>query len=323
LLLEEFLPRFAADLDRLSDPAERIGLAVSGGPDSLALLLLATAARPGRVEAATVDHGLRAESRTEAKFVADLCERLNVPHEVLAVHWDSPPASAIQERARERRYSALAVWLEQQGLDALATAHHRDDQAETLLMRLARGSGLRGLASMRPTARLPGTPDLRLLRPILGWSRDELADVCRAAGVTPIDDPSNADEQFERVRVRRLLAGDNVDAAGLARSADHLRSADEAIEWAVEREWAEAVIVNAGAITYLAGAVPDEIRRRLLARIIAQLATEGDHALRGREVDQLVAALQSGGRMTLRGVLCTGGATWRFEPAPGRTSACG
>ena len=316
--------RFAADLDRLSDSGERIGLAVSGGPDSVALLLLAAVARPGQVEAATVDHGLRAESRTEAEFVASLCGRLAVPHQIITVEWDEAPATAVQERARARRYELLGRWLRDRGLDAVATGHHRDDQAETLLMRLARGAGLRGLAAIRPSAPLPGAPDLRLLRPLLGWGRDELAEICRTAGVTPVDDPSNADRRFERVRVRQLLAGDgSLDAAALATSADHLRSADEAIEWAVEREWAEAVDAGEAAVTYVPGIVPDEIRRRILARIIATVATEGDRELRGRELDQLAESLESGGRTTLRGVLCTGGAAWRFKPAPGRSSACG
>src|SRR5262245_46562227 len=137
---DALLERFRADLDSLSAPSERIGIAVSGGPDSLALLLLAAAARPGLVEAATVDHGLRPESRAEAEMVARTCAELRVPHEILVADWAETPSSAIQERAREARYSLLAGWLVEQKLKALATAHHADDQAETILMRLNRGS---------------------------------------------------------------------------------------------------------------------------------------------------------------------------------------
>src|SRR5690242_17255544 len=184
--------RFRDDLDALSAADDRIGIAVSGGPDSLALLLLAAAARPGQVEAATVDHGLRQESRAEAGFVASVCEQLGVPHAILTVHWDVPPASAFQERSREARYRLLARWITGRKLSALLTAHHADDQAETILMRLNRGSGLRGLAGMRGKAAIP-SDNRPLLRPLLGWRRAELEEICAAAGLDPIDDPSNSD----------------------------------------------------------------------------------------------------------------------------------
>ena len=143
--------RFRTDLDALIELGARFGVAVSGGPDSLALLLLAAAARPGDLEAATVDHGLRPESRAEAEQVADICRAAWAsPHSVLAIEWDLPPTSAIQEQARAVRYGALAQWMRERELTALLTAHHLDDQAETLLMRLNRGSGVRGLGGMRP-----------------------------------------------------------------------------------------------------------------------------------------------------------------------------
>ena len=130
---------------------------MSGGPDSLALLLLAAAARPGQIEAATVDHGLRPEARDEADMVADDLRRGSAcPHAILTARWSEVPETAIQERARNQRYRLLGYWAEERGLDALATAHHADDQAETLLMRLARGSGVRGLAGMRPRSIAPG-----------------------------------------------------------------------------------------------------------------------------------------------------------------------
>lgn len=316
--------RFADDLDRLSVPGERLGLAISGGPDSLALLLLAAAARPGLVEAATVDHDLRPESRAEAEFVGEICADLSVPHGVLTLAWAERPASAIQEKARAARYGSIAGWLRERGLEAVCTGHHRDDQAETLLMRLARGSGVRGLAAMRPSAPLPVDPDLRLLRPLLGWGRAELVAVCAEAGLTPVSDPSNADEQFERVRVRHLLAGEQwLGGEALARSAHALGSADEAIEWAARREWSEAVEEIGNTLIYQPGSAPAEIRRRILARIVTLLATEGADALRGRELDHLLEKLQSGGTSTLRGVVARGGSTWRFEPAPPRSSSCG
>jgi tRNA(Ile)-lysidine synthase len=317
-----FVERFRADLDALIEPSGRIGLAVSGGPDSLALLLLAAAARPGMVEAATVDHGLRPGSRAEAETVAALCERLGVPHAILAVEWDLPPASAIQEQARAVRYGALAGWLGELGLTAMLTAHHLDDQVETLVMRLNRGSGVRGLGAMRPNGPLPGYPELRLLRPLLGWRRAELEKICAVAQLSPAIDPSNQDERHERVRVRRALADqDWLDPEALARSARNIAAADEALDWAADREWFEFVEANDDRIIYRASTAPVEIIRRVVARVIAELGCEGDpDELRGRELDRLIDDLQNCNSTTLRGVRCQGGLDWTFSPAPSRAN---
>ena len=311
---DALLDRFRADLDALAEPGTRIGIAVSGGPDSIALLLLAAVARPGEVEAATVDHGLRAEAHAESEMVGEVCERIGVPHATLAIEWDLPPATAIQEQAREVRYGALTAWMQDRDLAALATAHHLDDQAETMIMRLNRGAGLRGLAGMRPRSTVPGAPGLPLLRPLLGWRRAELERICSDAGLHPAQDPSNADTRNERVRIRQALAdADWLDAAALSRSASHLAADDEAIEWAVDRQWDEAVETLDGAIVYRPTTAPTAIVRRIVALAIAELGTEGDPGeLRGRELDRLIAELQSGGTSTLRGVRCSGGAEWRF-----------
>jgi tRNA(Ile)-lysidine synthase len=297
-----------------------LGIAVSGGPDSLALLLLAAAARPGHVEAATVDHALRAGSSAEAAMVADVCGSLGVPHSTLTVDWVSKPESAIQERARLERYRLLSRWAEQRALAAIATGHHLDDQAETLLMRLDRGAGVSGLAAMRAAVPLPGASSkLPLLRPLLGWRRAELAEICRGARITPAEDPSNSDEQFERVRVRRgLAAADWLDPEAIARSAGNLASADEGLEWAVEREWESQVSCTDGEISYRPRA-PLAVRQRIVRRAVIALATEGgENEIRGRELDQLMVTLSEGGTATLRGVRCSGGDKWRFTPAPAR-----
>src|SRR5690349_1499338 len=139
MLPAALIERFARDLDAVAPTGQRLGIAVSGGPDSLALLALAAAARPGLLEAATVDHDLRAEAEQEAAMVADVCGQLGVPHVTLKVRWASLPTTAIQERARRERYRLLGYWGEERMLAAIVTAHHADDQAETLLMRLARG----------------------------------------------------------------------------------------------------------------------------------------------------------------------------------------
>ena len=314
------IERFRTDLDALIQPGSRLGLAVSGGPDSLALLLLAAAARPGEVEVATVDHGLRAESRDEADMVAGLCERLGVPHSTLAIEWDIPPTSAIQEQARILRYGALAGWSRDLGLGAVLTGHHLDDQAETIVMRLNRGSGVRGLAGMRRSAPLPGDPEQLLLRPLLGWRRSELEDICESAGVPPAIDTSNEDGKFERVRVRRGLAGaDWLDRQALATSAGHCAEANEAIEWAAAMEWDRSATSCEGEILYRPSGAPTEIVRRIVARAVEELGTEGQPGdLKGRELDRLISELQAGKVATLRGVRCVGGPEWCFNRAAAR-----
>jgi len=311
--------RFGRDLDALIKPRARVGLAVSGGPDSLALLLLAAAARPGLIEAATVDHALRAESRAEAETVARLCDRLGVPHATLTLEWEKKPETALQERARTERYRLLGAWAREKGLGALITGHHLDDQTETFLMRLARGAGVKGLAAMRRLVTVPGG-EVALVRPLLGWRRAELEQLCAEAGVTPVADPSNDDEQFERVRVRHALAeAEWLDPRAVALSAANLAQADAALHWATTLEWNRAVSNGGGQIVYRPTDAPREIRRRIVTRAVARLATEGQAAsFRGREIDRLLSVLVRGGKATLRGVLCSGGEDWRFVRAPAR-----
>lgn len=242
-------------------------MAVSGGPDSLALLLLTHATLPGQVEAATVDHGLRKESANEAAMVAEICAGLGVPH---AVHSVQVEPGNLQAEARVARYAALAGWIEARGLAALATAHHADDQAETLLARLNRGSGVAGLAGVRARGTLPGT-SLPVVRPLLTWRRAELAAVVEAAGLFAVQDPSNNDDRFDRARIRKALVGaDWIDVPAFAASAAHLADADAALDWAAAREWSEAVVPAPMGLTYRPQA-PRAVALRVLARIVIQL----------------------------------------------------
>jgi tRNA(Ile)-lysidine synthase len=191
----DLVSRFRLDLEAVAgaEPG-RLALAVSGGPDSLALLLLAHAALPEQVEAATVDHGLRKESAVEALHVEDICGRLGCPHNILEVTVPDGPAG-LQGEARAARYAALAAWAERRSLTHLATAHHADDQAETILMRLQRGSGVAGLSGIRPLRR---DGSLTILRPLLSWSKSELVHIVGDAAIEPVDDPSNRDSRFDR-----------------------------------------------------------------------------------------------------------------------------
>lgn len=313
------IARFQRDLDALVGPETPIGIAVSGGPDSLALLLLAAEARPGLVEAASVDHALRPESRAEAEMVAALCEQRSIPHAILTVEWAEKPRTAIQERARLRRFALLGQWARERGLKALLTGHHLDDQVETFLMRLGRGAGVKGLAGMRRVSRVPRAA-VAVVRPLLDWRHAELEAYCAQVGVEPVQDPSNADLQYERVRVRTALAeADWLDPKAIAASAMHLAEADAALHWATSLEWNRSVTTGEGRIAYRPGDAPREIRRRIIRRAVLALASEGGGAeLRGRELDQILSALASGRKATLRGVLCVGGPEWRFVKAPAR-----
>jgi tRNA(Ile)-lysidine synthase len=311
--------RFNRDLNALLPAGERLGLAVSGGPDSMALLLLAAAARPGEVEAATVDHGLRPESAAEAVMVGEVCLELNVPHAVLRV--EVPSTGNLQAAARAARYAALADWMVQRKLGAIATAHHLDDQVETLLMRLNRGSGVSGLAGVRASGGLPAEDGGSLIRPLLGWRRVELQAVCDAAGIRTAEDPSNLDARFDRVRLRQALAGSNfLDPEAIARSAANLAEAEEALRWASHREWLSQVRQTADRVRYRPTRdAPREIRRRVLLDALLFLDDSfADTPPRGREVDHLLAVLEDGGTATLRNILCRGGSEWRFERAPPR-----
>lgn len=253
--------------DGLGDPAVRLGIAVSGGPDSLALLVLAHEALPGRIEAATVDHALREGSAAEAAAVAVVCERLGVPHATLAV---TVGPGNLQAEARAARYAALAGWIEARGLAALATAHHADDQAETLLMRLNRASGVAGLAGARAWGRVPGTV-IPLLRPVLDWRRADLAKVVERAGLVAAQDPSNANDRFDRVRVRKALAGaDWLDIEAIAQSAAHIAEADIALDWMADLEWRSCVKKEPMGLRYRPQA-PRAVALRVIARIILEL----------------------------------------------------
>ena len=309
--------RFDRDLHALLPAGGRLGLAVSGGPDSMALLLLAAAARPGAVEAATVDHRLRPESAAEAVMVAEVCARLGVPHETLEVEVQS--AGNLQAAARAARYAALGGWMQARQFHAIATAHHLDDQAETLLMRLNRGSGVPGLAGVRARGELPAEDGGLLVRPVLGWRRAELQAVCDAAGVRAAEDPSNRDQRFDRVRLRQALAAsDFLDPEAIAGSAAHLAEAEAALLWATHQEWLGRVRHTADRVRYRPSRdAPREIRRRVLLDALLFLDDGiADDPPRGREIAQLLAVLEEGGTATLRGALCRGGSEWRFERAP-------
>jgi tRNA(Ile)-lysidine synthase len=283
--------------------------AVSGGPDSLALLLLLRETMPNRVVAATVDHALRPESADEAQYVQRFCKDMHVPHVILS------PAEKIsgniQSAARHARYALLAQAAEQHDCQYIATAHHADDQLETVLMRIARGSGVDGLSAIRST-------NGKILRPLLGFTKDELISICATAGLNPVVDPSNENTDFERVAMRNWLTNTphpfRADRTG--RTASALADASEALNWMTETLTQERVQRATGAVRCDARDVPREIQRRLLIHCLKLL--EPELAPRGDAIDRLLSELSDGRTATMGAVKCEGGDNWRFTMAPPR-----
>ena len=287
--------------------APAIVLAVSGGPDSIALMWLAARwrralARGPRLVAVTVDHGLRAEAAREARDVKRLARSLDLTHRTL--RWTgTKPKTGLPAAARAARYRLLAQAARQSHATHILTAHTRDDQAETLLMRLLRGSGIAGLAAMARESERDG---VRLARPFLNVSKSQLIATLKKARIDFADDPTNRDVSFTRPRLRAVmpaLAAEGGDARNLARLASRLARANAAVE-----------IMADGAERYLAlrnrqspqrggdarsdvrtfdakmfAAMPEEIRLRLLLRAIDQVGHEGPAEL--GKVEALLAAL--------------------------------
>lgn len=290
-----------------------MGLAVSGGPDSLALLLLAHALLPDRIEVATVDHQLRAESAAETAFVSEFCKKLHVPTEILTVVVEQ---GNLQASARRARYQALAKWGNER-LAVVATAHHADDQAETLLMRLNRGAGLSGLSGIRARSQLSVT-DCALVRPLLGWRKRELEELVSSAELNAVRDPSNDDDNFERARLRKQLEGiDWLDIAAITRSVGHLTEAEDEIVGLCAMEILAAVHSEGKRTTYVPKA-SNYIRKRVVQMIFGE---------RGKQVSMtqaadLVAKLQHSGKGNLAGILASSAnGVWTFEPEPPRRTA--
>jgi tRNA(Ile)-lysidine synthase len=273
-------------------------LAVSGGPDSVALLWLAARwrsklKRGPRLIAVTVDHGLRAEAAREAREVKRLAKTLEIEHRTL--RWQgAKPKTGVPAAAREARYALLAKAARAAGATHVATAHTQDDQAETLLMRLLRGSGIAGLGAMSAETARDG---VWLARPLLETSKAQLIATLKAAGIGFADDPTNGDPAFTRPRLRALmpaLAAEGADAGNLSRLARRLARANAAVE--VLADGAERYLVVADRDAALGGydarmfaGLPEEIRLRLLKRAIDRHGHEGPAEL--GKVEALLSAL--------------------------------
>jgi tRNA(Ile)-lysidine synthase len=274
------------------------------------LLVVRWSGRPPAL-VVTVDHGLRPEAAAEARLVADNAGKLGLPWRIMRAPARGQRGN-LQDWARRARYRCLAEAAQEAGSDTIVTAHHRDDQAETFLLRLARGSGVYGLAAMAEEGTVEG---LRLVRPLLGISRGRLAEIAAASGLATVADPSNEDLRFERVRLRRLmpaLAEHGFTPERLAETAGRLGRAAAALDHYVERLirerfQADPFGVISGPATAFAE-VPEEVGLRALA-LILKSAGGADYTPRLDRLEALreaILAKRDGSlKRTLHGVVVT------------------
>lgn len=288
--------------DRLVLPADsRVGVALSGGGDSVALLHLLRQAGH-EVLAVTVDHGLRPESGAEAECVAGWCRDWDVSHHILKWKRDEIRGN-LMDAARRARAGLIADWAAGQGLAAVTLGHTADDQAETLLMGLSRAAGIDGLCGLRAEWRQGG---VSWLRPMLRLTRAELRHWLAGQGLPWVEDPSNADDRYLRARIRKALAGLaplGLTPERLAESAAHLAEARAALDEAVAEAAPEVMQEAAGALRVNAArfaALPDEIARRMAQAAVLWLSGAG-YPPRAADLARFIEAIVAGRAATLAG----------------------
>jgi tRNA(Ile)-lysidine synthase len=275
---------FAAALKKtgVGETRPKIAVAVSGGGDSLALALLVqewVKKHGGEMVALTVDHSLRAESGAEAQKVGEILAARGIAHEILTHAWDGDkPETHIQERARDARYKLLSEACRKRGFTFLAVAHNLEDQTETFWMRLAHGSGLDGLAGMAASRDADG---IKIIRPVLGFSRAELRATCEANKVSWIEDPSNKNEKYLRVRLREfeeMLAGEGLTPARLAQTMQKLEDSRDALQVMVSTAFSTCAQVHPeGYATLNTGnwqKSPREVQRRVLTQLLTAISPQ-------------------------------------------------
>lgn len=267
---------FEAMMDGLGpfEARPHIAVAVSGGADSLCLAIMAnrwTSRRGGSITALTVDHGLRPEAAEETRWLGRWLDALAIEHRILP--WTGPkPRTGVQAAARRARYDLMNSWCRETGILHLLLAHTMDDQAETLLLRLSAGSGADGLAAM---SAIRETPDVRLLRPFLGTPKTALVATLEAECQVWIEDPSNRDVKYARVRVRQALEDAAIRSRELALTAHRFGRARVALEAAASQVLACSARVHPAGFAHLDRAkfehAPEEIALRALSRVIAAI----------------------------------------------------
>lgn len=300
-------------------PPQTMGVAVSGGSDSMALLHLLSefcAIHDIKLRAVTVDHRLREASTEEADSVARHCAKIGVPHDTLVWQdWDGE--GNLQNAAREARYSKMAAWASSNGIDTIAVGHTADDQAETVLMRIARRSGVDGLSAMRPRTVREG---ITWVRPLLQTKRQTLKTYLTNQDITWVSDPSNEDERYDRIRARKaldLLAPLGIDVDALGEVAKHMAQARKALDWHTFLAAKQIVQIKDGALLIEETGLrlqPDEVQRRLMVKCI-NWVSGARYAPRSSAIESLLSGVRKGKAGTLDGchIRCIGDNIWVFR----------
>lgn len=257
-------------------PAGHIGVAVSGGGDSMAMLhLLVNAGLDRTLHAVTVDHGLRPEAPQEAQTVADFCKEVGVPHTIVPL--DLTDGSNLQARARNARYDALVDWANRNDIGCVVLGHTKDDVAETFLLRLARGSGVAGLSAMDDVSVKNG---VIFLRPLLKISRQELRVYLTDHHIQWVEDPSNDDPKFDRVRIRRALpdlSDLGLDVDRLVDTADAMSRARDALDWITQHAFEASCDLRHGCVLIDQDRLdqfPEDIQTRLVAGVVRWIGAQ-------------------------------------------------
>lgn len=300
----EFMDAFCLSMDcdfatQLND-VRAIAVGVSGGADSLGLCFALSRYFSSRddfmIYAITVDHRLRPEAAQEAEQVAGMLADLNnVEHVTLVWDYDKKPVSKIQEEARNARFSIARGYMHEKGIEHLFLGHHQDDQAETFLFRLAKGSGLDGLACMSAVQEREG---VKICRPMLGISKDMIVAYCEDLGLDFINDPSNEDDRYARVRMRKimeLLSQEGLSAQRLSRTAMRMGRAREALENMAQKLHEKCLFCdNSNRIVYKFSELKineKEVFLRVLVLAVGKLAKKKDYGVRMKKMERLFHSL--------------------------------
>ncbi len=261
---------------------KKIGLAVSGGADSMALMLMVAKwakkqKNPPELFIYSFNHNLRKNSKSEAEYVVKIAKKLGLNAEI--INWEGEkPTSSIQEKARLKRYQSIAKKMENREVEILLTAHHARDQSETILMRLARGSGIKGLGAMRKFTQIG---KLKIFRPLLELSPDLLRQISKSANIEPINDPSNENEDFERIRWRKILPALSklgLDEKQFSILSKRFLRADSAIEEYCNLVAKKIVQIDKFGVLHIGGddffALNEEIKIRILQKSIQHIGND-------------------------------------------------
>lgn len=272
----------------------KIAISLSGGCDSTALVFLVNEILKQthwQLFCITIDHRLREDSTKEANQVSELMKQYGINH--IIISWNGEkPKSNIQEKARIARYKLLTDFCNDNNIDYLLTAHQKNDQAENFIIRSEHGSGLYGLSGIPKVTEFNQT---KIIRPLLEFSREELQDFLIAKNIAWIEDPSNENEKFARVRARKFLNERPELIDKLAYISKNLNNAKESIEYLLKRSIDELVEINQDASIDLLGfnQLPQEIKFRMLAQILQIIGKESKMA-RGERIERLIDKLATG-----------------------------